>query len=66
MSSSENSSECCSERENEGIGSSSESELEIGYLNETFQGMKLEPYQYEPLKKNSSSENQFSRREKGI
>ena len=45
MSDSENSSEYCSESENEGIGSSSESELESGCLNESFQGIKLEPYQ---------------------
>ena len=56
---SENLSEYCSKIENEGIGSSSESELESGYLNESFQGMKLETCQCEPLKKNSSSENQF-------
>ena len=57
MSDSKNSSEYCSESENEGSGSSSESELESGYLNESIQGMKLEPYQYKSLKKNSSSEN---------
>ena len=56
---SENLSEYCSKIENEGIGSSSESELESGYLNESFQGMKLETWQCEPLKKNSSSENLF-------
>ena len=37
--------------------SSSESELKSGYLNESFQGTKLESYQYKPLKKNSTSEN---------
>ena len=56
---SENLSEYCSKIENEGIGSSSESELESGYLNESFQGMKLETWQCEPLKKYSSSENLF-------
>ena len=56
---SENLSEYCSKIENEGIGSSSESELESGYLNESFQGMKLETWQCEPLKKNSSLENLF-------
>ena len=55
MSDSENLSEYCSERENEGIGGSSESELVSGYLNKSFQEMKLDPYQYKPLKKNSSS-----------
>ena len=66
MSDSENSSEYCSESENEGIGSSSESELESVYLNESFQGMKPEPSQYEPLKKNSSSKNYLAEEEKGI
>ena len=59
-------SEYCSESENEGIGSSSESELESVYLNESFQGMKPEPSQYEPLKKNSSSKNYLAEEEKGI
>ena len=59
MSDSENLNEYCSESENEDIGSSSESELESGYLNESFKGMKLQPFQYEPLKKNSSSENHY-------
>ena len=56
----ENPSEYCCESENEDMCSSSESELESGYLNESFQGMKIEPYQYEPLKKNSSSENHLA------
>ena len=43
MSDGENSSEYCPESENKGIGSSSESEVESGYLNESFQGMKLGP-----------------------
>ena len=57
MSDSENPSEYCCESENEDMCSSSESELESGYLNESFQGMKLELNQYKALKKNSSSEN---------
>ena len=36
MSDSENLSEYCSKIENEGVGNSSESELESGYLNESF------------------------------
>ena len=64
MSDSENLSEYCSEGENEGIGSSSESELESGYLNESFQEIKLESYQYEPLKKISSSDNHSVEEEK--
>ena len=42
MSDSENLSQYRSESKSEGIGSSSESELESEYLNESFQGMKLE------------------------
>ena len=64
MSDSENLSEYCSESENQEIGSSSESELKSGYLNESFQGTKLESYQYKPLKKNSTSENHSVEEEK--
>ena len=65
MPDSENPFEYCCERENEDIGSSSESELESGYLNESFPAMKLEPCQYKSLKKNPSSENNLAEEEKG-
>ena len=64
MSDSENLSEYCSESENQEIGSSSESELKSGYLNELFQGTKLESYQYKPLKKNFTSANYSVEEEK--
>ena len=47
MSDSKNSAENCDVSENEGIGSPSETELGSGYLSEPFQGIKLEPNQYE-------------------
>ena len=62
---SENVSEYSSESGNDGIGGFSESDLESGYLNKSCQEMKLGSCQYEPLKKNSSSENHLEEEEKG-